>query len=63
MINTIRRIALSGKEEKMKIQEQGEVRVTKENEQEKRKKQWKMMQSAYHIVSVVLVPSNRSTVS
>ena len=39
MINTIRRIALSGKEEKMKIQEQGEVRVTKENEQEKRKKQ------------------------
>lgn len=56
MINTIRRIALSGKEEKMKIQEQGEVRVTKENEREKKKRQWKMMQSAYHIVNVVLVP-------
>lgn len=37
MINTIRPIVQSGKEEKMKIQEQGEDKAIKERELEKRR--------------------------
>lgn len=43
MINTIKQIVQTGKQEKMKIREREELRVAKEKELEKRKNQSMMM--------------------
>jgi hypothetical protein len=63
MINTIRPIVQSGKEEKMKIREQGEDKAIKERELEKRRNPLKMTQSAYLIACEVHGQSNRSIVN